>query len=282
MFQAELGQLSDENPHTFKTKFKTKFGERIEQCEFICDEFENQVNYCVFQASQKKGHSLFFLDPYGWSDVSMESFRKIINCLKKSEIIYTFMIDFIKRFIYTPNWTGRTTFEQKLETDGYFNINHFQSLDTFGEQAEFRNELMRWFRDRGNAKKIITFAMMSKNAHRVLYYLIHICSHLRALEVMKDGSWKFNNLDYQYHYDIYGFGFKSALFYEENQLELQLDIKPNSETVCLKKLSRDIDCLIERNPDGIFFKAICEKTMELNPATRKHYYEYLKFLQDAN
>jgi len=243
MSQAGLGELSDEKTHTFKTEFRTGFSERIEQVEFISDEFENKVNYCVRQAEQRKGHSLFFLDPYGWSDVSMESFRTIINHLNKSEIIYTFMIDFIKRFIYDPKWTGRTTFEQILETDGYFDINHFQNLDTFGEQAEFRNELMRLFRDRGNAKKIITFAMMPKNDHRVLYYLVHICSHLRALEVMKDGSWKFNNLCYQYHYDIYGFGFKSALFYESNQLNLELDISQDSEINCINRLSKDIDYL---------------------------------------
>ena len=277
MFHAELGQLSDEEPHTFKTEF----GERIEQCEFIHDKFEKRVDDCVSQAQKRKGHSLFFLDPYGWSDVSMESFRKIINRLNKSEIIYTFMIDFIKRFFYNPKWTARTTFERILETDGYFDINHFKSLDTFGEQAEFRNELIRLFRDRGTAKKIITFAMMPKNDPTVLYYLIHLCNHLRALEVMKEGSWKFNNLDYQYHYDIYGFGFKSALFYEENKSSLQLDINQDSDTACINKLSKDIDYLIAQNPDGIYFKTLCEQTMERNPATRKHYGEYLKILQDA-
>jgi three-Cys-motif partner protein len=280
MSQAGFGQLLDEEPHTFTTEFPKGIGERIEQCEFISDEFESKVNYCVFQAEQRKGHSLFFLDPYGWSDVSMESFRTI-NRLNKSEIIYTFMINFIKRFIYDPKWKGRTTFEQILETEGYFDINHFKSLDTFGEQAEFRNELIRLFRDKGNAKKIITFAMMPRNEHRVLYYLIHICNHLRGLEVMNDGSWKFNNLDCQYHYDIYGLGFKSALFYAENQLSLQLDINQDSEINCINKLSQDLDSLINNYPDGISFKMLCEKTMELNPATRKHYCKYLQLLQDA-
>jgi three-Cys-motif partner protein len=219
MSQAELEHLSNEKQYTIKTEF----GDLILECEFINDEFENKVDYCVLQSENRKGHSLFILDPYGWSDVSMESFRKI-NSLKKSEIIYTFMVDFIKRFIYDPKWQARETFTKVLETDGYFNLNHFQTLDTFGEQAEFRNDFMKLLRDKGNASKIITFAMMPNNNNRVLYYLFHICSHLRALEVMKDGSWKFNNLNYQYHYDIYGFGFKAAFFYEDNQIELKLDI----------------------------------------------------------
>ncbi|MBD2693230.1 three-Cys-motif partner protein TcmP [Anabaena catenula] len=276
MSQAELEQLSDEKQHTFKSEF----GELIEQCEFINDEFESQVNYCVFQADNRKGHSLFILDPFGWSDVSMKSFRKI-NSLKKSEIIYTFMVDFIKRFIYDPKWQARETFAKILETDGYFDLDHFQTLNTFGEQAEFRNEFMRLFRNRGNARKIISFAMMPNNNDRVLYYLFHICSHLRALEVMKDGSWKFNNLNYQYHYDIYGFGFKAALFYEDNQLDLKLDINQDSQTACINRLSKNLDKIIHNNPDGISFKDLCNKTMEINPATRQQYFEYLSLLREA-
>ncbi|GCL44197.1 hypothetical protein NIES80_39230 [Dolichospermum planctonicum] len=95
MSQAELEDLSDGNQHTVKTEF----ADLILECEFINDKFENKVDYCVFQSENRKGHSLFILDPYGWSDVSMASFRKI-NSLKKSEIIYTFMVDFIKRFFY--------------------------------------------------------------------------------------------------------------------------------------------------------------------------------------
>ncbi|MFM7408883.1 MAG: three-Cys-motif partner protein TcmP [Cuspidothrix sp.] len=276
MSQAGLEQLSDQQQHTFKSEV----GERIEQCEFITDKFENTVDYCIFQADNRKGHSLFFLDPFGWSYVSMKSFRKI-NSLNKSEIIYTFMVDFIKRFIYDPKWQARETFAKVLETDGYFDLDHFKTLDTFGEQAEFRNEFMRLFRNKGDAKKIITFAMMPKNNDRVLYYLFHICNHLRALEVMKDGSWKFNNLNYQYHYDIYGFGFKAALFYEDNQLDLKLDINQDSKKSCIDRLSRDVDKIIQSHPDGIYFKDLCNQTMELNPATRQQYFEYLSLLRKA-
>ena len=123
--------------------------------------------------------------------------------------------------------------------------------------------------------------MMPNNNNRVLYYLFHICSHLRALEVMKDGSWKFNNLNYQYHYDIYGFGFKAAFFYEDNQIELKLDINKDSQQSCISRLSKDLDKIIQNSPEGINFKELCNKTMERNPATRQQYFEYLNFLRDA-
>ena len=59
MCQAGFEELLDEQIHTFTTEFPKGIGQRIEQCEFISDEFENQVNYCVFQAEQRRGH--FFI-----------------------------------------------------------------------------------------------------------------------------------------------------------------------------------------------------------------------------
>jgi three-Cys-motif partner protein len=260
--------------------FKSDFGELTEECEFICDDFEKVVNYCVLKADERKGHSLFFLDPFGWSDVSMESFRKI-NSLKKSEIIYTFMTDYIKRFVCSKEEVGRDTFERLLETEGYFDPRELINLDKFGEQAFYRNELMRLFRDRGNAKKIITFAVIPKNNDRVLYYLLHISSHLTALEVMKDGSWLYNNLDYQYHYDVYGQGFKTSTYFQENQVHLEFNINKDDQSACIERLAYDLDILISKYPQGISFKELRNKTMERNPATKKHYHQYLQILKDA-
>jgi three-Cys-motif partner protein len=270
----------EELAHEKENIFTSDLGALTEQCEFICDDFEKIVDYCVFNADSRKGHSLFFLDPFGWSDVSMQSFRKI-NSLKKSEIIYTFMTDYIKRFVCSKGEIGRDTFEKLLETEGYFDLKHLNDLDKFGEQAFYRNELMRLFRDKGNAKKIITFAVIPKNNDRVLYYLLHISSHLTALEVMKEGSWLYNNLDYQYHYDIYGQGFRTSLYFQENQFDLELNINQDSEISCIEKLDKDLEHLINKYEQGISFKDLRNTTMERNPATRKHYHKYLQMLKDA-
>ena len=89
MPKAGLGELVDERLH----EFEGEFGKQLEQCEFKCGEFENLVNECVFQIDIRKGHSFFLLDPFGWTDVSMGSIRKI-NSLKGSEILYTYMSEF--------------------------------------------------------------------------------------------------------------------------------------------------------------------------------------------
>jgi three-Cys-motif partner protein len=278
MCQAGFEELLDEQIHTFTTEFPLGIGKRIEQCEFISDEFENQVNYCVFHGEQRRGHSLFFLDPYGYLNVSMESFRKI-NSLNKSEIIYTLMARDIERFVIDKNGKERENFYKKLEAEDYFK--NLEKLQGFGREAKFRDESMRLFREKGNAKKVFTFAMIPTKDKRVLYYLIHICSHLRALEVMKDSSWLYNNINYQYHYEIYGYGFRTASYYEEHQLELQLDINQHSKIACIERLSKDLDDLVlENNSEGVTLIELCNKTMEFNPATREHYCEYLRLLRD--
>jgi three-Cys-motif partner protein len=92
---------------------------RSEQCEFICGNFEDYVNYCVITADNRGGHSFFLLDPQGWTDVSMQSLRKITG-MRKSEILYTFMIDYIIRFISERDGNLKNGFEKILEANGYF------------------------------------------------------------------------------------------------------------------------------------------------------------------
>ncbi|MGK7884863.1 MAG: hypothetical protein AB4057_09590 [Crocosphaera sp.] len=140
---------------------------------------------------------------------------------------------------------------------------------------------MRLFRKKGLGKKIVTFSLLpNNNNNRVLYYLLHISSHLKATEVMKNGSWIYNNLDYQYHYDIFGFGFKTSNYYQENQYNLQLDINQDSETACINKLRNNLDRIIHNNEE-MKFSDLCDQTMEFNPATINHYHQCLKFLRSA-
>lgn len=84
MHKAGLGELVDEQQH----EFEGEFGKLVEECEFRYGEFENLVNECILKVEIRKAHSFFLLDPFGWTDVSMESIRKI-NSLRGSEILYT-------------------------------------------------------------------------------------------------------------------------------------------------------------------------------------------------
>lgn len=269
MLQAGLGDLIDEQPHTFNDGY----GERIEQCKFIDGEFENLVNYCILTVQSRKGHSFFLLDPFGWTDVSMQTIRKINN-LKKSEIIYTYMIGFIRRFLIERYGKLKHGFQEVLEADGYYEKANLEDNST-GEQCYLRDQTVKLFLERGRAKYVFTFALIPKGEQLVLYYLLHLSQNFTALEVIKECFELENNLNYQYHYEIYGYGFKTADYYNQNQLSLELNITKDSYEVCMDKLDQDVGKLIFDNPDGISYKAIRQRTMPLNPANRRLYDEYL-------
>ena len=248
------------------------------QCEFLHGEFEQLSNQIIFSVSQRKGHSLFLLDPFGWTQVSMNTIRKI-NSITGSEIIYTYMIDFIERFILERYDKQFSNFQNILEANGYYEKADPGKIATTGEQCYLRNESMRLFRERGKAKYVFTFSLISKGNVRVLYYLMHMSGNLTALEVVKESFWKENTLDYQYYFEIYGYGFKSSDYYEEGQLSLKFDITQNSEEFCIGNLSRDVGRIIRENPDGVTFRQISKLTMEENPASKRHYMKYINQLR---
>ena len=45
-------------------------------CVFEHGNFEDLINWLILAVSSHKGHSLFLLDPFGWTQVSMASIRK--------------------------------------------------------------------------------------------------------------------------------------------------------------------------------------------------------------
>ncbi len=55
----------------------------------------------------------------------MSSIRKI-NSLKGSEILYTYMINDIKRFVLGKPGEDRTTLNRVLEADGYYDSVNFK------------------------------------------------------------------------------------------------------------------------------------------------------------
>jgi len=248
-------------------------------CEFICGEFENFVKYCVFTADQRKGHSFFLLDPQGWTDVSMSSIR-MITSMKKSEILYTFMIDPIIRFIAQRDKSLKQGFEEILEADGYYQQADPSQIKTVGMQCYIREESMRLFREKGKAQQVFSFAAVPKGDTRVLYYLLHISKSTTALEVMKDSFWEENTLEYEYYFDVYGFGFRTVDYYEREQIRLRFEVEKSKDQECIDLLDRDLKKILEKNPDGITFLDASTRTMELNPARRSHYEQYIKRLRD--
>lgn len=273
----EMDKLTNEEKHHSLT---SESGAMLfEQCIFINDSFENYSDACILQADIRKGHSFFLLDPFGYTDVSMKTIRKI-NSLGKSEILYTFMIDDLKRWVFSKHGGERSLFNQILDAEGYYEKAILSNMDQFGEQSYYRQETMRLFREKGQSKHVFTFSVIpSQYKNRVLYYLIHISSNLRALEVMKDSYWNKHNLDFEYQFEVYGYVFRSAEFYNENQMKLIFDVNQNAHDACISKLETHVLPLINDHKEGIYFRDVCKHSMEVTPANRLQYEQYIKQLR---
>ncbi len=252
-----------------------------ELCSFVCAKFETQVDILINLLRKRKGSSLFFLDPFGYKDVSMYSIRKIIG-LRKSEIIYTFMIDFIKRFLKRKNESSyHNVFYNILESEGYFNDANLEE-NNFSQNKYIRNESLRLFRDKGQAPYVYSFALLPKG-NTVLYYLIHLASSPTAQKVIKNSLWKHNNIVFrdlvcQFDYDICGLGFKTAEYYSINQRIF--DIHYANDRAAIENLNDDLMKFIYYSKH-IGFGTLHNNTMQFNPATEKHYMTFIDEQRDA-
>jgi three-Cys-motif partner protein len=60
------------------------------KCEIITGNFHEKLDYCLHRIIERKGHSFFFLDPFGL-DITPEIVKKIID-LGRSEVLFNHML----------------------------------------------------------------------------------------------------------------------------------------------------------------------------------------------
>jgi len=250
-----------------------------EKCELIHGEFEQKLDQILLEIRKSKCSSFFLLDPFGYTDVSMRNMRDIID-LKKSEILYTFMIEFVIRFLKERDGKLKNAFETVLEADGYYEV-ETQFDDTPAQQEYLKNQTLNLFRKRTNANFVYGFSLLH-NQSIVKYYLIHLASSVVAQRVMKSAMWAQNNLDFlcQHHDNVYGMGHKSIYYYEDKNFPRLFDVKQTNTQACIEKLDEDLMPLIYSG-DGIQFSDLELQTIQRNPATFEHYAEFVNQQREA-
>lgn len=269
-----FGKLIDEQLH----EFNSEFGKLVEQCEFITDEFEAQVSYCALTVSRRKGHSFFLLDPFGWSDISMKSIRTI-NSIPGSEILYTYMIRELKRFVLGKHGKEAITFNKLLEAKNYYESVNLKRLNEIDEQRYLRNESLRLFREKGKVQYAHTFSLIPKGYIVVLYYLMHFSQNLTALQVMRETLWKYNGLSHLFEFEVYGFGIKTVDEYKRDEkLDFPIEGTLDNFEACIDILDKDLGSIIRGNYEGNYFRQICHNSIQQNPASKKHYKYYINRL----
>jgi hypothetical protein len=139
------------------------------------------------------------------------------------------------------------------------------SLPTLKQQALLQDSALRLYRDQSAPRFAWTFAFM-RNPNTVYYYLVHLSNNSTAVSVMRRTLWKYNNLDYQFHYGIFGLGYRTLDDLHQN-LQL-LDIHQRNLQACQEKLREQLDRFVF-DQNNLPFRRLFEGTVEQHPATRE-------------
>jgi three-Cys-motif partner protein len=158
----------------------------------ICSTFEAACGG-VIEAIRKKGRahrSLFFLDQYGWSDVTFSTVRDIMANLANPEVILTFMVDNLVNLL-----NDRMSDFRALTAIDY-GREDIQALMAMKQQKGWKriiqNTVYSHIQARTGAAFYTPFFIHPEKSNRD-YWLIHLSKHHQAREEMGKVHWGMEN-----------------------------------------------------------------------------------------
>lgn len=149
-------------------------------------DFETLVNSPKYDllGRMKKVPSLWFIDPFGYSEFTMELLRKIADSCRKPEFFITLICDQLLRAVPQPKLASRL--------EGLFGSNVWESLKGLDKHTRprsvgqlFLKELMK----HAKMKYGIGFEMWNAQ-NKLSYHLIFVTRDIKGMEKMKDSMKK--------------------------------------------------------------------------------------------
>lgn len=234
--------------------------------ETINSEFEFVFDHCIRTTTGRRGASFFFIDPFGYTQYTMDQINRILQ-IRQSEVLLTYMLESITRFLYSEDGKTRTIINQKLNAEGYYREQPASDVHWKGKEHYYHNETNRLFRDKTNTRFLYSFGLMA-NRNTVKYYLLHFSNNSTAALVLKHALWQHNNQQLEFRYDSGMEGFKYLARDDiENALEL-FDINESNRENCLTFLTKkymDSEALFR---SGLQLRQLHDMTANDNPADR--------------
>lgn len=243
------------------------YGDRIgRNIRIICAAFESACAG-VIEAIQKKGRahrSLFFLDQYGWSDVTFSTVRDIMGRLANPEIILTFMVDNLVNLLHDR----MSEFRALTAID--FGREDIRALMAQKQQKGWKriiqNTVYNHIQARTGAAFYTPFFIHPEQSNRD-YWLIHLSKHHQAREEMGKVHWGMENTFE--HFGRTGFnalGFIPGVDVREDNFDFGFNdnARTRSEAAILEQLPRMIHANLAENSLPLtkqrIFVARCNET----------------------
>lgn len=134
--------------------------------------------------------AIFFLDQFGYSSVSLQCVRQILDGLANPEIIITFNVDWLIDYLSTDETFLKAVKPVELTlTDVQQLLNQKNQRDA---RWLIQNMLYTHFVEKTGAPYYTPFFIKSNESHRS-YWLIHISKHPTARDEMAALHWRLQN-----------------------------------------------------------------------------------------
>lgn len=237
----------------------------------IHDRFENALPGVIahIKSRGRADRAIFFLDQYGYSDVSLQTIRTILEQLLNPEIILTFSVDWLINYLSTEESFLKAVKPVELSLSDVQEMLHLKG------QREARwliqNLLYKHLVKHTGAPYYTPFFVKSTESHRA-YWLVHISKHPTARDEMTALHWRMQN-----HFVHHGRAGLRMLGYDPeqpiNQTHFDFMFDDNAE-------ARSKRTLMEELPERVFsarksgappptlldlFNSVCNET----PATKR-------------
>lgn len=234
------------------------------------------------QSRQKKnGRSVFILDQYGWSQVNLESVRRIFSELPSAEVFLTWMVDNLINFLSEKMVDKlnpalrRAGLGSALTAERLLAIKNGESGadgDLTWRRA-IQSIMTEQIRSISGATYCTPFYIVPRTSRRG-YWLLHLAQHLRANEEMKRIHWENNNLHHPG-----GPGFNMLGFIGNNdQLAFDNRFDEYANRATLDALQNDIPRRLSDWHTPVHFGELVQLTANETPARLKQMQEAVFFL----
>lgn len=158
----------------------------------VKDDFQNVLPTIIDQVRKRgRAHrSIFVLDQYGYSDVSLETIRSILASLENPEIILTFYVDYLVDFLGENEGFLKGILPVEL---GVADVRDMLGMKPDREARWLiQNFLYRHLMARTGAPYYTCFFVKSPASYKS-YWLVHISKHPKARDEMAVRHWAMSN-----------------------------------------------------------------------------------------
>ena len=134
--------------------------------------------------------SIFFLDQYGWSDVSLATVRDILSNLRNPEVLLTFSVDALIDYLRDDPALAVSLMKIELTREDVRELMAMKGQK--GWRYLIQNTLYTHVQTRTGSRFYTPFFIHSAEAHRS-YWLLHLSNHRQARDEMGKLHWRLQN-----------------------------------------------------------------------------------------